>query len=409
MAAVHSLLKPLSIAWRNWKHARVMAVLLTFRLLNLALAYLLIIIISKLFLPNEYVLFEKITFFLMLGNIFLAPVLISMWHGKVEHLIVEGFLFLIGLSILASLFLLMFTNTIVFTLAASAMVYFFCYYLKATLYTHLITGKRYYSAYGCNTLFYVVYICGLAMFAIGAHLDSYLLSFLLFPSLLLILIFLLQWRSLLGNSWVPSGGAKSFRDFYSIALLAHNVMVLFLVSGERLILESYAHVDVEILAAFLYLTTIVSAFQSLGISLAEWLRPQIFERLGSNRRMGDLYKIALTMLLMMFIVFLAAGWPVLSTISTEKVSYFAFYPYFLLLTLTQLVLVVSFFIDLQIVYRKKYIMLLMASSAGLLAKVVGYVFFNGLHDLEGVVFANLLGASTFLVFTSFFVYYLRKN
>jgi len=385
----------------------VMAMLLLFRIVNLGLAYSLIIIISKWFSASEYILFEKITFFLMIGNILLSPILVSMWHeNTVDHMVTEGLLLLIVLSIFVSFLLFVSTRNILLTVAASSVLYFFCYYLKATLYTHLITLKRYNLAYGTNTLFYLVYILVFALFTLGAYVHTYLLSFLLLPSFILIVIFLIRWKTLLSKEkGAPSRPEKKkLGDVFSVALLAHSFLTLLLGSAERFILEGYSAINEELLAAFLYLATIISAFQSLGISLGEWLRPQVFERMARGERVSDLYKSATSMLAIIFAVFLIAGWPVLQFISTEKTQYFTFFPYFSMLALSQLLLVLTFFIDLQIVYKKRYILLLAASSLAIAGKALGYFIWDGFNELSGVVFANVLGASIFFGSMVFFVY-----
>lgn len=384
-----------------------MAMLLLFRIVNLGLAYSLIIIISKWFSADEYILFEKITFFLMVGNILLSPILISMWHeNTVSHLVTEGLLLLIVLSIFVSFLLYISTRNILLTVAVGSVFYFFCYYLKSTLYTHLITLKRYNLAYGTNTLFYIGYILVFLLFASGAYVQSYLLSFLVFPSFILAGIFLVRWRTLLASGHSePSGSEKkNIGSVFSIALLAHSFLTLLLGSAERFILEGYSSINEEPLAAFLYLATIVSAFQSLGLSIGEWLRPQIFEKMARGERISGLYKSATTMLFVIFTVFLIAGWPVLKFISAEKMEYFTFLPYFLGLALSQLLLVLTFFIDLQIVYKKKYILLFAASFLAVAGKSLGYYIWDGFNELPGVVFANILGASVFFVSMAFFVY-----
>jgi len=382
-----------------------MITLLAFRFLNLALAYILIIVVSKYFSASEYILFEKITFFLMSGNILLSPFLISMWHERVvEHLVIEGLLLLASLSLMASLLLYLTTSDIMVTVAVGAILYFFCYYLKSTLYTHLITLKSYYRAYSTNSIFYIAYMIAMLLLVYGSHLHSYLVSFLAFPSLFLITIFLIQWKALLnGENDRPVKEKKKFREIFSVAILGHNLMTLLLSSGERFILEGFSSVGEERLAAFLYLATIVSAFQSLGLSLGEWLRPQVFERMSEGCRLSDLYSNAIYVLLALFLVFLFAGWPVLLFISPDKMMYFSFFPYFSLLALSHLLLVLTFFLDLQIVYRKRYLLLLLASSLAVTGKALGYYLWDGLEDLSGVVFANVLGASIFLISMIFFI------
>jgi len=383
--------------------------LLIFRVVNMALAYLLIIAASTLFGAGEYILFEKIMFFLMIGNIALSPIIIAMWHEKiVKNLIAEGLFALISLSLLAALLLFISTRGLFYMVAAGSVLYFFVYYLKTTLYTHLITLKKYYRAYSSNTLFYTIYILSIGFFASGYFFQSHLISFLIFPSLILIVVFLLQWRTLLGAEEIQAE-KKKIRDIFSFSLLTHNLMTLLLLSGERFILEGYSSANEESLAAFLYLVTIISAFQSLGLSIGEWLRPQLFEKMRQGKSLFKLYQNAIIMLLFMFIAFLTAGWPVLQFISGDKMAFFSFFPYFSILTLSQLLFSLAFFIDIQIVFKKRYLLLLLASSTAVAGKTLGYYLWNGLDDLQGVVYANLLGAGVFFVSVVFFVYISKKQ
>ncbi|MFV2004701.1 MAG: hypothetical protein ACC650_05805, partial [Gammaproteobacteria bacterium] len=225
--------------------ASTMVVLLAFRVVNMALAYILVVALAAWFTASDYILFEKIMFFLMIGNIFLSPILIAMWHEQiVEHLVIEGLIILVSLSIVTALLLYISTQDILLTVVATSCLYFFCYYIKTTLYTHLITLKQYYRAYGTNTLFYAVYITSIFVFGLLAYYHSYLVSFLFFPSLILTLYFLFQWKKLISTEVKqPEATKKKLGEIFSIALLSHGLMTLLLSSGERFVLEGYATTD----------------------------------------------------------------------------------------------------------------------------------------------------------------------
>ena len=180
---------------------------------------------------------------------------------------------------------------------------------------------------------------------------------------------------------------------FSASLLIHNLLVLLLLSGERYILETYSSIPDHSLASFLFLITIASAFHSLGLSINEWMRPQLFDKLRNQRTTRQLYRNTTAMMLVLFSGFVIIGWPILQIIAAPKTVHFTLLNHFLPLSLSQLLFTLAFMIDLRIVYAKRYRLLLAASAIAVAATVFGYFIWDGLNQVTGVIYSNLFAAS----------------